>query len=142
LKAVPADKADYRPDPISMSAFDLSWHIAASETRFLRSIPAGEFYQGPIEKVTTMGEVIEFYIENFNRDLAALKAAAPEQLAKIIDFRGIFQLPAISYVSFSMSHIIHHRGQLSVYLRPMGAKVPSMYGESYDDKQARLAAAS
>ena len=39
-----------------------------------------------------------------------------------------------------MNHSIHHRGQLSSYLRCMGAKVPSIYGESYDDVQARTAA--
>jgi uncharacterized damage-inducible protein DinB len=39
-----------------------------------------------------------------------------------------------------MNHTIHHRGQLSSYLRCMGAKVPSIYGESYDDAQARKAA--
>jgi uncharacterized damage-inducible protein DinB len=141
LRAVPAGKADYRPDPNSMSAFDLCWHMAAAETRFLRSIPVGEFYTGPIEKVKTMEEVIAFYEENFERDLAALKAASGEQLARIMDFRGMFQLPAVSFISFSTGHIIHHRGQLSVYLRPMGVKVPSIYGESFDDAQARLATA-
>jgi uncharacterized damage-inducible protein DinB len=142
LKAIPADKADYKPDPNSMSAFDLAWHIAASETRFMRSIPVGEFFFGPIEKPKTMDEIIHIYVENFKNDIAAIKAMSGEQLAKIMDFRGIFQLPAVAFVNFSMSHIIHHRGQLSVYLRPMGAKVPSMYGESYDDTQARLAAAA
>ncbi len=142
LKAVPADKADYRPEPNAMSAFDLSWHIAASETRFLRSIPVGEFFTGPIEKVKNMPEVVDFYVESFKRDLAALKDCSGEQLAKIIDFRGMFQLPAVAYVNFSTSHVIHHRGQLTVYLRPMGAKVPSIYGESYDDQQSRLAAAA
>jgi uncharacterized damage-inducible protein DinB len=39
-----------------------------------------------------------------------------------------------------MSHTIHHRGQLTSYLRSMGAKVPSIYGESYDDAQERKAA--
>ena len=139
LKAVPADKAEYRPDPKSMSAFDLCWHIVGSETRFLRSVPAGEFYLGPIEKAKTMDELLEVYAENFKREIAAVKEMTGEQLAKVIDFRGMFQLPAVGYISFSMSHLIHHRGQLSVYLRPMGAKVPSMYGESYDDTQARLA---
>ena len=142
LKAVPSDKASYKPDQNSMSAFDLAWHIAASETRFLRSLPAGEFYTGPIERVQTMDEVVEFYVSNFKQDLAAIKAMTGVQLAKIIDFRGLFQLPAVAYITFSTSHIIHHRGQLSVYLRPMGAKVPSMYGESFDDIQARLAATS
>lgn len=142
LKAVPADRADYRPDPNSMSAFDLSWHIAASETRFMRTLPAGEFFMGPIEKPKTMEEIIHVYAENFKNDLAAIKELSGEQLAKIIDFRGFLQLPAVAYLNFSASHIIHHRGQLTVYLRPMGAKVPSVYGESYDDAQMRLAAVS
>jgi uncharacterized damage-inducible protein DinB len=142
LKAVPVDKADYRPDPLSMSAFDLSWHIAASETRFMRTLPAGEFSKGTFEKPASMEEVVPVYVENFKQDLAAIKAMSGEELAKIIDFRGMLQMPAVSYLNLSMGHIIHHRGQLSVYLRPMGAKVPSIYGESYDDAQARKAAAS
>ena len=63
-----------------------------------------------------------------------------EQAAKIIDFRGMMQMSAISYLTFNSNHIIHHRGQLSVYLRPMGAKVPAIYGESFDSKAARMAA--
>jgi uncharacterized damage-inducible protein DinB len=45
----------------------------------------------------------------------------------------------VMYLGFVTSHSIHHRGQLSVYLRPMGAKVPAMYGESYDSAEARKA---
>ena len=142
LKAVPADKADYRPDANSMSAFDLAWHIAATESRFMRSLPDGEIYMGPIEKVKTMEEVVPVYIDNFHRDIAAIKEMTGEQLAKVIDFRGVFKLPAVAYLNFCAGHSIHHRGQLSVYLRPMGAKVPSIYGESYDDAQLRLATAA
>jgi uncharacterized damage-inducible protein DinB len=54
-----------------------------------------------------------------------------------VDFRGMFQLPAVMYLGFVQQHSIHHRGQLSMYLRPMGAKVPSIYGESYDAAEAR-----
>ena len=60
---------------------------------------------------------------------------------KTADFRGLFQLPAVVYLHTASIHSIHHRGQLSMYLRPMGAKVPAIYGESYDSTQARLAAA-
>ena len=49
----------------------------------------------------------------------------------------MFQLPAVMYLGFVQQHSIHHRGQLSMYLRPMGAKVPSIYGESYDAAEAR-----
>jgi uncharacterized damage-inducible protein DinB len=51
----------------------------------------------------------------------------------------LFQLPAVAFIQLAMNHTIHHRGQLSMYLRPMGAKVPAIYGESYDTIQARLA---
>lgn len=54
-----------------------------------------------------------------------------------LDFRGIFQRPAVSFLLFGLNHTIHHRGQLSSYLGCMGAKVPAIYGESYDSAQAK-----
>jgi uncharacterized damage-inducible protein DinB len=140
MSAVPADKADYKPDPNSMSAFELSWHIAASEDRFLGGVAAGAFDYTVKERVKTMPEVVAWYQDTFAKNLAAIKGMSGEQLAKVIDFRGVFQMPAISYLTFSSNHSIHHRGQLSVYLRPMGAKVPAIYGESFDSKAARMAA--
>ena len=70
-----------------------------------------------------------------------LTNATPEQLMRVVDFRGMLQMPAVSYLLLGLRHTIHHRGQLSSYLRCMGAKVPAMYGESYDSEQARKAAA-
>ena len=58
-----------------------------------------------------------------------------------IDFRGLFTFPAYAFLQSGISHTIHHRGQLSTYLRPMGGRVPSIYGESYDTRQARENAA-
>lgn len=139
LEAVPADKADYKPDANSMSAFDLSWHIASAENAFLAAVCRGAFDFTPPEKKKTMPEVVAFYKETFAKNLAGLKALSGEQAAKILDFRGVMQLPAVAFISFSMHHIVHHRGQLSVYLRPMGAKVPAIYGESYDSKAAKAA---
>jgi uncharacterized damage-inducible protein DinB len=140
MSAVPADKADYKPDPNSMSAFELSWHIAASDDRFLSGIAAGAFDFTVKERVKTMPEVLAWYQGTFAKNLAAIKGMSGEELVKIIDFRGMFQMCAISYLTFSSNHSIHHRGQLSVYLRPMGAKVPAIYGESFDSKAARMAA--
>jgi uncharacterized damage-inducible protein DinB len=61
-------------------------------------------------------------------------------LVKTVDFRGRMQLPAVMCLSMMLHHSVHHRGQLSAYLRPMGGKVPAIYGESYDSAQARIAA--
>ncbi len=72
--------------------------------------------------------------------LSKLSKLTPEQLTKIVDFRGLFQMPAVMYLQFALHHSIHHRGQLSAYLRAMGGKVPAIYGESYDSAAAKKAA--
>src|SRR5690242_2718959 len=61
---------------------------------------------------------------------------------RVLDFRGTFQLPAVAYLDFCIKHSVHHRGQLSTYLRAMGGKVPAIYGESYDSAEAKKAAAA
>lgn len=142
IEAIPLDKGDYRPDAVSKSALELAWHIVATEKRLLGGICAGVFDFSPMprpEAVTNSAGMVEWFDESFAEILQKLEGLSGEQLARIMDFRGMFQLPAASYLQFAMVHTIHHRGQLSMYLRPMGAKVPSIYGESYDATQARLA---
>ena len=51
-------------------------------------------------------------------------------------------MPAVAFLQVGMNHTIHHRGQLTSYLRSMGAKVPAIYGESYDSAEDRKAAAA
>jgi uncharacterized damage-inducible protein DinB len=143
IEAVPTDRGDYRPDPVSKTAVELAWHIAASENRFLEGIAAGEFdFSGPgrPDSVRTSADVATWYARSCDASLQKLTQMSGEQLVKTIDFRGILQFPAVVYLQLALNHSIHHRGQLSVYLRPMGAKVPSIYGESYDDAQVRKAA--
>lgn len=143
LEAVPADKCEYRPHPASKSANELVRHIAASENRFLETAINGVFdvkFAAIPENVKTPKEVAAWYEEQFARNFEALTKLSDEQLMKIVDFRGLFQRPAWSFVMLGIHHSIHHRGQLSAYLRCMGAKVPSIYGESYDDAEARKAA--
>jgi uncharacterized damage-inducible protein DinB len=143
LEAVPADKAEYRPDPISKSAIELVRHIAAADNRFLETVINGVFDANTAmipENVKTPAEIATWYAERFAKNFDALTKLTGEQLVKIVDFRGMFQKPAVTFVTLGLHHTIHHRGQLSSYLRCMGAKVPSIYGESYDAEQARKAA--
>jgi uncharacterized damage-inducible protein DinB len=143
IKAVPLDKEDYRPDAVSKSALELGWHIAATEMRFMDALPAGEFDFSPRPKpdsVKTSSDLAAWYADNFDPRFEKLTHLSGEQLVKVIDFRGMFKLPAVMYLDFLLHHSIHHRGQLSMYLRPTGAKVPSIYGESYDAAEARKAA--
>ncbi len=141
IGAVPTDKGDYRPDPNARSAFELAWHIASAENMFLEAVAAGEFTFGRERPagVRNSADVVRWYEERFRANLARLQQLSAEQLTKVVDFRGIFQFPAVFYLLAAANHSIHHRGQLSVYLRPMGAKVPAIYGESYDSAEARKA---
>jgi uncharacterized damage-inducible protein DinB len=143
IAAIPPDKGDYRPDEVSKSAMELAWHIVATEIRFLNAIAAGAFDFTPIPRpksVKTPADLNAWYVQNFTSRLETVTKLGPEALTKIVDFRGIVQLPAVFYCGFVMHHSVHHRGQLSMYLRPMGAKVPAIYGESYDSAAARKAA--
>jgi uncharacterized damage-inducible protein DinB len=143
LEAVPAAKADYKPDPASRSAMELARHIAAADNRFVETVINGVFDTNPKlipESVKTPAEVASWYEERYARNFEALGKVPAEQLVKVVDFRGMFQWPAVKFLMFGLHHTIHHRGQLASYLRCMGSKVPSIYGESYDDAQARKAA--
>jgi len=142
LEAVPADKCQHRPDPVSKSAIELVRHIAVAENRFLETVIDGVFDVNAAalpDTVKTPQEIASWYEQRFAKNYEALKKLSGEQLAKMVDFRGLFERPAVSFALLGMVHTIHHRGQLSSYLRSMGAKVPSIYGESYDDAQARKA---
>jgi uncharacterized damage-inducible protein DinB len=143
IVAIPAGKGDYRPDPISKSAMELAWHIVAAEHRFYSGIVAGQFDFAPIhrpEAIRTPAEIGEWHGNSFSKNFEKLAALQSDHLCKPIDFRGMFQLPAVAYFELSLRHTIHHRGQLSAYLRAMGGKVPAIYGESHDSAEAKKSA--
>ena len=142
IAAIPDDKVDYRPDGIVKSAIDLAWHIVTAENRFLQAIIQGAFDLTPAplpDAIRTAEAVNNWYSQRWQENLPRLSQVSGEQLIKRIDFRGLFQFPAVVYAQIGLNHTIHHRGQLSMYLRPMGAKVPSIYGESFDAREAREA---
>lgn len=141
IEAIPLDQGNYRPDAISKTALELAWHIAATEQRFFSAISGGAFDFSPIPRpdtITNSAGISAWFDESFAANLRKLEGLSGEALIKVMDFRGMFQLPAVGFIQLAMSHSIHHRGQLSMYLRPMGARVPAIYGESYDVTQARL----
>jgi uncharacterized damage-inducible protein DinB len=134
LAAVPDNKSDYRPDPNARTARELAWHIANTDIQFLDGIADLNFsMESPEHKPETSADVVKWYDENMKRGLARVAAMSPEQLLTPIEFFGVFNLPAVAYLGFLNNHSIHHRGELATYLRPMGSKVPSIYGGSYDE---------
>lgn len=148
LAAVPQDQPDYRPDPVSKTALELAWHIASAEVWFLNSIADGKFVitgegEGALPaEVKTPADVVAWYDNNAPAAVARAAAMTPEELARNLDFMGAFNLPAVVYISLNNRHSIHHRGQLSAYLRAMGGKVPAIYGGSADDPWKDAAASA
>jgi uncharacterized damage-inducible protein DinB len=143
IEAIPLNNGDYRPEPVAKTALELAWHIVAAEHRFFSGVTAGALDFTPHhrpENLKDSAAVGRYYAELFAKDLEALKKATGEQLVKMIDFRGMFQMQAVAFVDLGLRHSIHHRGQLSVYLRPAGGKVPAIYGESYDSAEAKKTA--
>jgi uncharacterized damage-inducible protein DinB len=136
LSAVPPDKGDYKPHPNSMSSLRLSWHLAATEMWFLDAVIDHVFKEddSPMPSELKPGaDTARWYDENFAERLPRLGALSGEHLATPVDYIGLLNDPAVAYLSFAIRHSVHHRGQLSAYLRPMGAKVPAIYVESADE---------
>ena len=134
----PGGGGDYKPEPAARTALEIAWHIVASEHRFF--VVGREWIfrlhsriPSPILSKTG-ADIAKYYDEVLLKVHDRLGELSGEQLAKEMDFRGMFQLPAVAFLDIGLRHSVHHRGQLSVYLRPAGGKVPAIYGESYDSK--------
>jgi uncharacterized damage-inducible protein DinB len=134
IASVPDDKSEYRPDPKARTARELSWHLANTDVQFLDGIADLTFKMGnPEQKPQTSAEIVAWYDENMKRGIARVATMSLEQLLTPVSFFGVFNFPAVYYLGFLNNHSIHHRGELATYLRPMGSKVPSIYGGSYDE---------
>ena len=134
IAAIPDAASSYKPDPNARTAKELAWHIANSDVQFLDGIADLKFnMETPENKPQTAAEVVAWYDENMRRGMARIAEMSAEQLLTPVEFFGVFNLPAALYLGFLNNHSIHHRGELTTYLRPMGSKVPSIYGGSYDE---------
>ena len=136
LKAVPVDQASYRPHPRSTCAGDLVWLLASELRDACELIDHGEVNYVP-RPAPTLTESIGAYernAEDVAQRVAALDDARWDSKARLLaDGKVVWETSLGDMLFGFLFDAIHHRGQLSSYLRPMGAKVPSIYGPSADD---------
>ncbi len=132
LAAVPDDKKTYSPHETCMKAGELAEHIAASDFWFLESVIAGEFGPFPEASGKPTGDLASTYKARGAELVKKIKELSGEHLAKPVTFFN-WTVPNVTFLQIMMKHSVHHRGQLTAYLRPMGAKVPSIYGGSADE---------
>jgi uncharacterized damage-inducible protein DinB len=145
LERVPGDRIDWRPHDKSYTMGALATHLANLVTWGAMSIEQDSFDMTPkdgepprTEPAATVAEVLEAFDENVAVTRAALAGASDETLMSpwslIMNGEALFTMPKVAVVrSFVMNHMIHHRAQLTVYLRLNDIPVPSIYGPSADE---------
>jgi uncharacterized damage-inducible protein DinB len=139
MKAVPADQSDYRPHPRSTSAGDLMWLLAVELHDACDLIDRGEcsYTPQPTPGVAESIAAYEKHAAALESRLASVDESQWEKKVKLLADGQVMWETTLGDMLFGfLFDAIHHRGQLSSYLRPMGAKVPSIYGPSGDDPGA------
>jgi len=123
---------NWHPDPKARGALEIASHLATSERWFLRSLGKRKFEdEGERPALASVPQIIAHYNIGLEGDFAAISALTGEQLLEPTEFFGM-TLPLYALINFAHVHTIHHRAQLSTYLRPLGGKVPDIYGGSAD----------
>ena len=136
MKAVPPDQASYKPHPRSTAAGDLVWLLAAELQDACELIDHGEvnYVPKPAPGIADSVAAYEKNAEALKARLAKLDDAQWDSPARLkMDGKVLWETALGDMLFGFLFDAVHHRGQLSSYLRPMGAKVPSIYGPSADD---------
>jgi uncharacterized damage-inducible protein DinB len=124
--------SDYRPDPKSRPAREIAWQIVCEERMIISALESGKAEWAPPPPPATMKEVLEAY-ETQSAEMAQRWIALPAgRWDGTLEFFGA-QRPASPMAWSFLFDIVHHRGQLTTYLRAMGSTVPQIYGPSADE---------
>ena len=146
LERVPMDKADWRPHPKSSSMAALADHlqgilqwapVVLTHDSFDVAAPEAEHFRS--KPAPSREELLARFDEHRSAARAALAAASDEDLMKpwslLNGGAAIFTMPRFAALrSFVLNHSVHHRAQLTVYLRLTGVPVPALYGPSADEQ--------
>lgn len=126
----------WSPDAKSKNGLALVRHVAVSDVWFLNAIADRKFAAGPDESdacgIHSGADAASKYATEAPAALVRVRALTDAQLVENVDFFGMMQAPPVALLGMALKHSVHHRGQLSAYLRAMGGKVPGIYGPSGD----------
>jgi len=131
LSRIP-EGSDYRPDPKSRTARDIAWLIVVEEKMMVDALETAVATWAPPPSPETMKEICEVYDRQCADNINRLRELPVERWNGTLEFFGK-QRPASPMAWSFLFDIIHHRGQITTYLRPMGSTVPQIYGPSADE---------
>ena len=143
LERIPADKLAFKPHEKSWSLRELAGHLAQLPGWTQVTVTTTELdLAQPMEQPTldTRDQILAVFDEQVSQARAALEGASGDDLMVPWTLKMgddvIFSMPRIAVLrSFVMNHMVHHRGQLTVYLRLTGGSVPALYGPSADEEE-------
>ena len=131
LSRIP-EGSEYRPDPKSRTAKEIAWQIVNEEKMIVDALEKGAAEWASPPAPATMKELCAAY-DAQSADIALrLQALPAARWAGTLEFFGK-QRPASPMAWSFLFDIVHHRGQITTYLRPMGSTVPQIYGPSADE---------
>lgn len=136
LSRIP-EGSNYRPDPKSRTAREIAWLIVSEEKSLGDGLEKGVLEWAEVPAPATMTEVLEAYDREHaaaTRKLQAVDAAGwDREIPFMYGGQEVMKAPGWENAWGFLLDMIHHRGQLSTYLRPMGSTVPQIYGPSADE---------
>ena len=141
LERIPESLFDWKPHEKSMTMGYLSLLVAEIPKWISYMVEKSEidFVTFPHFKPNNTSELVKHFDENIEAAKNALKHSTDEKLSEICYLKAngqtVFSSPKKENVGSSINHLVHHRGQLTVYMRLNNIPVPSIYGPSADDKQ-------
>jgi uncharacterized damage-inducible protein DinB len=124
--------SDYRPDPKSRTAKEIAWQIVCEEKMIIDALETGKAAWEPPPEPATVKEILEIFEKQSADIVRRWKALPAERWNGTLEFFG-GQRPASPMAWSFLFDIVHHRGQITTYLRPMGSTVPLIYGPSGDE---------
>jgi uncharacterized damage-inducible protein DinB len=137
LKAVPQDRRDYRPAPRSRTAGELATLLAAEEAALVTLLDTGAVQWKERPSAASIADIVAAYersAQTVNERIARLDEKGWTKKGRfLMEGAPPWEDTIENFVWGMLFDAVHHRGQLSAYLRPMGGKVPSIYGPSADD---------
>ncbi|MCU1246895.1 MAG: DinB family protein [Acidobacteria bacterium] len=138
LQAVPGEHLDYAPHQRSTKAGDLAWQIALEQETLVGMLDTGELRFDLKPRPFAAGEIVAAYeraSEDLRKHLERNDEARWNRPVKfLMGGQEIGNDTVQNFMWGFLFDMVHHRGQLAAYLRPMGAKVPAIYGPSGDSE--------
>jgi uncharacterized damage-inducible protein DinB len=137
ISRIPQDRSDYRPDPKARNAREIAWLIVREEILLVEGLEKGQLEWVELPTPATIKEIQDTYKRQHDDVTNRLERLSVAQFEKKVPFmfggQEVMKETGYENVWGFLFDIIHHRGQLSTYLRPMGSTVPSIYGPSADE---------